>query len=344
MDQTNCTEEKLEQTEAVVEQTAEAPVEQTVSGPVMLAPQDFELLKTGFKAYYDALLRLIKNTKDKDVTISKITRELQKYREGFAKSLKKPIALSLLSFLEDNKKTLRELEDYAKDRDNVLKYLDYLLSDLESVLELYDIRCEEDGSFTIKLSPVKDAEVVAIPEVELVELPEPEGVEYADGNATADTLLEYLKQGQARVETLIQNNAALDANLTAYTAVASLVDRTNADAVLMPIYRKLVALYKGVARTIEEVKELITDENFAQVYRDVLEFTVESCSDLLTFMDVTVLDELNDEFDSKTCKILKVLPTEDAALDKKIAARHTSAYLLEGALIYPAKVSVYKLQ
>ncbi len=336
MDQTNCTEEKLEQ-------AAEAPMEQA-TGVTTLNPQDFELLKAGFKAYYDALLRLIKNTKDKDATISKITRELQKYREGFSKSLKKPIAVSVLSFLEDSKKTLRELEDYAKDRDGVLKYLGYLLSDLEAVLELYDIRCDAEGGFTVKLKPVAETDAEAIPEVELIEIPEAEGVEYADGNATADTLLEYLKLGQARVEAMIQNNAALDANLAAYTAVASSIDRANADAVLMPIYRKLAALYVAVAKKIGETEAQITEENFAEIYREVLEFTVEGCSDLLTFMEVTVLDELTDEFDSKTCKILKILPTDNAELDKKIAARHTSAYLLEGAVIYPAKVSVYKLQ
>lgn len=344
MDQTNCTEEKIAAaTETAVEQT-EATVEPVANAPIMLAQQDFELLKSGFKAYYDALLRMIKNTKDKDATISKITRELQKYREGFAKSLKKPIAVSLLSFLEDNKKTLRELEDYAKDRDGVLKYLGYLLSDLEAVLELYDIRCDEEGGFTVKLKPASEADAESIPEVELIELPEPEGVEYAEGAATVDTLVEYLKLGQARVEALIGNNGALDANLAAYTAIASSIDRTNADAVLMPIYRKLAALYLAVAKKIREAEAEITEENFSAVYRGVLELVTESCSDLLTFMDVTVLDELTDEFDSKTCKILKILPTADAELDKKIAARHTSAYLLEGAVIYPAKVSVYKLQ
>ena len=84
MDIENCTKEECQECETEIKEVSAEEAVCEVSAPAvcMLPKEDFEVLKNGFKSYYDALLRLIKTTKEKDTTIAKITKELQKHREG----------------------------------------------------------------------------------------------------------------------------------------------------------------------------------------------------------------------------------------------------------------------
>ncbi len=332
-----------ETAEAATEATvAEAPVAEAVK--VMLSPEDFEALKNGFKSYYDALLRAVKFAKQKDLTIAKITKELQKYREGFGKSLVKPIAISLISFFEDNRKTAREIEKYAKDKDSVLKYLDYTLSDMESILELYDI-AYEDGEFTVKGKPLMLTDEYAEPVMPEITVPEEkadETVAFESEECSLAAALEFMKIGQARVEAAIADTAYLDANIESYTAVASTVDKNYTLAIMTPIYRKTAELYLLVKSQLEDAEARITDETYGEIYKDALDAIITATSDLLTYIGVEILEVIGDEYDPKTSKILKVIATDNPELDKKVAERHSECYSLDGAIIQPSRVSVYK--
>ena len=328
--------------EAPIEEVKEAAAE--TAPVVMMERSEFEMLINGFKAYYDAILRTVKATKEKDSTIAKITKELQKYREGYAKSMTKPIANSLVSFLEDNKKTLREFDSFAKDKESVLKYLDYLMADAEAMLELYDIAKTEDG-FTVKNKPIGEWQEPAS-----FELPEPQAPvdrampTYDSEINSLSAALEFMKMGQSTVEEAVRDTALLDANLDVYATIAANVDKHNASALLMPIYRKLTELYTRITVAIECAKEDIAkeDSDFREIYSAVLKSTVDYTYELLVFVGVSVIDDISDEFDAKTSKILNIVNTDNPELDKKVCTRYTSCYQFDGAVIYPAKVSVYK--
>ena len=284
----------------------------------------------------------------KDVTLTKTAKELRKYRDGFIKSFKKPIANSLISYFEDVKKTLAQIGEYAKDTESVIKYLDYLVSDYEAILELYDMEIE-DGELSIKGKPVtvqQELEAPALPEIEEPVLAEAEPVVFGDAPATLDSVLQYLKDGQAAVEKIVADNELRDKLLDRYIAIAATVDQSYVASATMPISRKLAVLYREITEVVSRAKAsaeaLAEGESLEDVYRAALECVMESVSDMLTYIGVEIIDELGDEFDTKTSKILKIVNTSDPALDKKVAVRHTSAYALDGVMLYPAKVSVYK--
>ena len=50
----------------------------------------------------------------------------------------------------------------------------------------------------------------------------------------------------------------------------------------------------------------------------------------------------SDEYDPKLQQILKIEPTEDEALDKTIAKDLTSAYLIDGKVVSPQKIILYR--
>jgi len=340
-------------TDAVAENTenactSEAALEEAAPeasvAEVMLTPEEMQMLKNAFKSYYDSIVRVVKATKQKDENVAKMTKELQKYREGYSKSLLKPICVSLISLVEDTRKTLREIDNYAKDKDGVAKYMQYALSDIETMLSLYDI-VYADGTFTVKGLPLYDAGKLTFPETPDSELPTPVAeadIEYSDGPATLSTVLEYLKIGQEKVEKITRDNTMLDECVRMNAAVASTVDKNYAEAILMPMYREMASLYLGALTLSEKLSEVLSEDNYKAVYSELLSYIIEKAGDLLTYAGVSVIEELGDEFDFKTCKILKVVPTDDEALDKRIALRHTNCYTFDGAVLYPAKVNVYK--
>ena len=341
------------ETEAAVEnETAEATatdaatdIATDAAAEVMLTAEEMQMLKTAFKSYYDSIVRVVKATKQKDENIAKMTKELQKYREGYSKTLLKPICVSIISLLEDTRKTARELDDYAKDRDSVEKYMKYAVSDIENMLSLYDIVCVE-GQATVKGVPLSETAKLTFPETPEVQLPTPEAVaevEYSDGPANLTTVLEYLKIGQEKIERAYADSTMLDECVKMNAAIASTVDKNYAEVLLMPMYRQMASFYLGTQALSEQLSGMLSDDNYKAVYSALLSYIAEKAGDLLTYAGVTVIEELTDEFNFKTSKILKVVPTDNPELDKKIAQRHTNCYEFDGAVLYPAKVNVYKL-
>ena len=324
--------------EAVIEPVAES------KSTIMLERSDFEMLINGFKAYYDALLRTVKATKEKDATIAKITKELQKHREGYAKGLKKPIAVSIISFREDSEKTLREIENYAKDKESVLKYLDYIIADIQAIMELYDIEETADG-FTVKGKPIEDYDELTIPELpDAAQIPDTVMPAYTSELSSLEAALEFMKMGQASVEAAVKNNSVLDSNLDKYVDILSTLDKYNSIMLLMPIYRGIVNLYNRARVTVDCAREALGDDtwSYTDAYRLVLKNVSEYAYELLLFLGVSVIDDISDDFDMKTSKILNVVNTDKPELDKKVCTRYTSCYQLDGTVLYPSKVSVYK--
>ena len=313
---------------------------------VVLGKEDFDILINTFRAHYDALLRTIKVTKEKDQTIAKITKELQKYREGFSKGLVKPIAISLISFLEDSKKTLREIDSYAKSKENVVKYLDFTVSDMDSILELYDIT-HDAGVFMLKGKPLFDYEDISVSTIpEEKQTVEIEPIACEEKNPTLASAIEFMKSCEERVEKEVANNRILDANLELYREVVSTADSFNSSSTLMPIYRNLAKLYRNISTFIGGVKEELDESgenaDYKSMYIDALEFIIDNTENLLAFMQVNTVDDVNDEFNNKTSKISSVVNTDNPDLDKKVCARLTSCYEFDGTVLYYAKVSVYK--
>ena len=328
---------------------AEAAEEAIEAGPeateieIPVETVNFEQFRNLLAQYYDGLARLIRLTKGKDETIAKLTREVQTYREDFALKLVKPLCASLIDLREDYRKTLRDVENYSKSTKDALKYAGYIKADLEETLLNQSVELDGDefkyrGKSLLHAKPRKIE--FAKPEVAAKE-PQPE-VSYFAGKPSFNELLRFIEYKNAGLEALLEENCAADAERAALESAVASLDDNYSDAILLPLYRQLVALYYETDGLLADMAETVSEENKAEKYAEILTNALEGIDKILFVSGVAILTEISDTLDSSRDKILKVYPTDDPAKDRKIARRYTDCYTYNGKVLYWSKVDVYK--
>lgn len=85
-------------------------------------------------------------------------------------------------------------------------------------------------------------------------------------------------------------------------------------------------------------KELAGEEN------PVAEHILDDIRDILDKYDVEPFESEGETVDPKRNKIIKVIPTADRSLDKKIAQRFGGGYMYGGKLLKTERVSVYRYE
>lgn len=341
-DENVCKEEEI--TESASADECET-VEEEPSVEIKVVDVDYAEFRRLLVSYYDGLTKIIRIDKNKDSTIAILTKEVQAYREGFFAKLVKPICLSVINLREDYKKTQRDIDSYAQSVQSVLKYCDYILSDIEDLLSEQNVVLK-DGQFYIDNIPVVDK----IPRKACVEAQNPECEESTVESATApdeteqsfDGILELIKSKNDELLALLNDNRLANSNLATYAKVTSSIDDNYSDAILLPIFKSLVAVYEAVKSAIDKATQAITDENKTEKYNDVLSVTIDGLNDVLALCGVSIREDVSDSYDMKSSRILKVIKTDDAALEQKVAKRYSDCYVLEDKIIYPFKVDVYK--
>lgn len=304
---------------------------------------NFSEFRTLLAGYFDGLAKLIRITKSKDEIIAKLTREVQTYREDFLLKLVKPLCVSLISLREDYRKTLREVNDYAKSKEKVIQYSEYILSDVEEVLLNQNVESNGGkfylgGELLIEKQPVKACFV----KPEIPETPEASQEAFEISSRSFEGIVEYIDTRNKGLAAILQNNALTDATLSAYVAGMESIEANYSDAILLPIYRSLAEMYSLLEGQCEEIKKTVTEENKVEKYTSVLQAALDNIDKILISCGVSIRTEISDVFDPIKDKILKVVSCEDEAKDRKIAKRHTDCYLFENKVLYPSKVDVYK--
>lgn len=341
-------EEEAAPAEAVASSEADeaeepAPVAQESADGTEETEPDLEYpeVAAALNRYYDELSRLIRIAKAKDDAIARLTREVQTYREGFAMKLTKPLVSELIQLREDYRKTLRGVENYCKTAADAVKYCGYLASDIEDLLMNFGVETAEGGYFADGVSiwekqPKKGKPPVLEPE-------EPHETQDAPIKGTTfRSLLLRVEQGNEKLKALLQDNAAADANLARLSIAAEALDDNYADAILLPLYRSLALLHRELCAYKDGLEGELTEENKTEKYQTALMTALDGVDKLLLQAGVTVVTDPSDNYDLATNRLLKTVPTDDPALDKKIAFRHTDCYMYDGKMIYPCKVDVYK--
>lgn len=304
---------------------------------------NYEEFVNRLNGYYENLARLIRIAKAKDDTIAKLSREVQAYREDFSLKLVKPFCADIIALREDYRKTMREIDKYVKTPQDAVKYSGYVKSELEDVLMNRGIELEGDR-FVLNGEPLaymkpRTAKFVA---PEQVEANVPKAEEYVAGKPSFDELLRFIAYKNSALEALLAESAVADANLAAYEKAVAALDDNYSDSVLLPLYKATAALYSRVDGLCEEITQTVTEDNKVGKYNSVLQLALEGIYQLLSVAGVEVVSEVSDALDSAKDKILKVVPCEDPALDRKVAKRYTDCYLFNGKVLYPSKVDVYK--
>lgn len=304
---------------------------------------DYEQFKATAMACYENLIKMIRIVKVKDENLAKLTAEVQMYREGFALKLVKPVLVALISMREDYKNTCAKVEQFAKSVESVVNYSKYVVADFEDLLLNQGL--ESDGEiFKMGGKPLAELEERTVhfdvpkpsEQQELAPLPE------LPAEPSFASLIEIIKCVEWNVISAIRNSAAIDETLSAYVALAASYEDNYADALLLPLYKKTAAVHSNIKGVVEAIEQTITEDNKAEVYKNILEEAIEQIDKLLVAYGVDIISIDENGYDMRRCKIVKVILTDDENKDKKVAKCNSDCYEYDGKLLYPSKVEVYK--
>lgn len=305
------------------------------------APEfDFQDIKTHLDTHFLNLRNLIKYTKEKDSNINKLNIELQKYRDGVEPILFKSIAMALISFREDCKKSMRDMQSYQKQVAEIDKLLRYLVLDYEDLLMNIGLELVDDEyKYQGKSIYVKDVEFKVFDEVAMEQL---DSEVTAQSISSTEDLLRYLQSVESEIKSILQNNAIQDQIVGKYIQQASAYENGIWNIVLHPVLRKLIGSFEKTKANVESIKALLTDDNCNQEYINVLDCVSLELGELLVECRVFIEPVVDTQYDPKKHRILKILPTEDESLSGQIANVYSDCYTMEGKVIYPAKIDVLK--
>lgn len=332
------------------EAPAEEPKVEVKPEPVQ-TPQEIldELnrIKSVLGAHYQKMVGIINFHKTKDESISKLSATTKNYREGHSKQIFKAIINPIIRFREDCKKSLEDIKVYDLELDKIKKYIKYLDMDYEELLS--GIGIEESGDeFEYNGHPlkeyVKNVKMVNFPETDfdntVPTLPEME-------INSVQTLCDYIVASEECLRQIVAFNDAKDKNIKNYIAYAENVEADYAVNRLYPVLNQMVSLKKKIAYLVKQKLEIIDDENDQILYEELLLFMINNLEAVLKACDVLVEKSVSADLDTQKDQIVKVIklaeddPQKDQ-LDRKIAARHTDCYILDGKVVYQSKVDVYK--
>lgn len=319
-----------------------------------------ELIK--IRGYFDKVIQLVRYNKTKDDIIERTGKDIQRYRDGFALSVFKPLAISIINYRENCKKELADLEKYEYDEAKLKKNFNYLIDDLQDVLLENGIDEVENGyeycgrnimqpiSFgedtederTAEAAPeAQNAQVVQIEASEVVtEASKAEQEEAEKEYDLAATLEAY----QQQIVDTLADNSKIEALLKQSFDGARKRDDENKRIFVYPIFYRLASLKYELSGKIENFP--LEGVGAKAEYAAVLAGVVADMAEILQLMGVTVeiAHSETDKIVSGFHQLIKVVPTEIADDDRKIARAITDAYSMDGKIIYPQKVEVYKFK
>ena len=299
--------------------------------------EQFERLGKLIEAHFNAVCNLLRYTKEKDANVMALSKQLQQYRDGVEGVLFKRIALDVIGYREDCRKSLRELGEIAPA--DAKKYMGYLVQDYEDLLQNLGIEgTEEDFTYHGK-KPVCEGKIAYrdIPAEEEIAVPAPDVTD-------AESLAAYLAACEDGIRAILARNTALDCVLSDYVAASSLYEQGVWMVVLVPVIRKMLACGRKLSELVEKETGQLQEDNASKSYADALAYALEICDGILEMCNVVIDGAASEVYDPKRHRILKMIPTEDAALNGRVVNRYTDCYLMEEKVIYPSKVDVCKIK
>lgn len=317
-----------------------------------------EFLKV--KEYFEKAIQLVRYNKTKDDIIEKTGKDIQKYREGFSLSAFKSLAVAIINYRENCKKELSDLSVYEYDAEKLKKNYDLIADDLKDLL-LDNGAEEQDGKFFYMnkdvLAPIEIGEKKACDcqcEKPCQETPCEcqEGEEKTPCECACEeqapecerqekSLTEVLEEYQNQLIKTLEDNAKLEAFVKSAFDNARKIDEENKYITVYPVMHKLAKLSLELE---ENVKKFPETEDFKAEYANVLTCVIDKTTLILEILGVTI-DAENPETDKMVTgyhRLVKVVPTEVEADDRKIAKTLSDAYTFDGKVVYPQKVEVFK--
>lgn len=306
---------------------------------VEFSREEFEQLISG---HFSAIAYAVNALRSKDDSITRLSKEVQKYREDYCAKSFKSIAMTLIGLRESCRKSIASLDkpiEFVK----IKKYVNYLVDDLDDLMSEIGLECEKSDGYvwTYNGTPLfkKSVETVTFPdgftlcECEPLTLPE-----------LGDSFTEYLTACEETVKAALADMSRYDACINDYVKVAGSIDEGILAANVYPVLRALVHFAPRFKADVIEALNTLTEENAATEYRALLEVLVDKLATLLEMGGVEVEAVHGGTYDLKKHKIIKLVPTDDESLDRAVESVSTDCYSLGGLVIAQAKINAYKYQ
>lgn len=300
--------------------------------------QELSDLKEIIDKHFSTIAGLVRYSKTKDANVLTLSKQLQEYRDGFAKNVYKRIALELISFREECKKSHKELEQQELKAETARKYIGFLCDDYYDLMENIGLS-QKDGTFLYngkslngELIPFEIKDPRDDIEIQCNEQP----IEDLSG------LLMYLQTTENNIVALLKNNTALDTLVSNYIKKDSIYEEGLYQIILYPTLRKIVALYEELQTSNNMAVGADSEEGISLMYENALNKTIDSLENILFLLDVSIDKQVHDFYDPKIHRILKTIFTDESNLNERISIQYTDCYIMDEKTIYPAKVDVYK--
>lgn len=163
---------------------------------------DFLEVKQLIDDHFNKIKGLVRYTKEKDANVLALSKQMQVYRDGFESSLLKRVALEVIEYRENCRKSLRSVAASELNAQESQKYISYLKLDFEDMLENLGIKCTDDVVLYNGKNIESSLEKLSFKDVPQLEDVELGNLEIVDMNS----LIEYLKSCQDALSKMIQNN------------------------------------------------------------------------------------------------------------------------------------------
>lgn len=158
------------------------------------------------------------------------------------------------------------------------------------------------------------------------------------------------KLGEVLGEKLDALATRFDREIRAESTREKVVDRLHAELqeykqdlllnAMRPIFVDLIQLHDDVGKMAASLADGDGGERFGDVLRDIQ----QGIEDILYRQGIEPFSHDSDAFDARRQRAVSTVPTEDAALARRVAERHRKGFVAGEKVIRPEVVSVYVLR
>lgn len=309
-----------------------------------------EEIRKNITAWLEKIYHAINNTKNKDVSIYNINKELQKFKDGYYEKLTSPIISEIIVLREDYKKSIEDSSKFSLSYEKQANFLDCTIEQIDEILAAYDVSIV-DGKYLYNnkviypLSCVNEQAQSTCLKTDYTEIEKETGTLKNEINELKnyESLELFLENVTADIEALLQNNEALIKSIELLNTDLKKQRDVTDGLLIIPLLRKIIRM-KSTFLNKREVMEDFKEEA-EEIYKEAYEFGILYAERILLSLGVSIRSNIDDVYDPKYHRIIKmkkILPDE-AEKDKRIAVFVTDCYVRDSRVIAPAKVIVYKL-
>lgn len=329
-------EEKIEQADATLNDEEVLPSEEKNDEVVF----DFDGLRNELNSHLENIKALLKMYRDKDNNVTILVNEIQHYRTGIDFYLIRPLALKLITFREDAKRSIREApSDLTKEK--ALKYLGFTLDDYVDLLDSLGIDDSDPKNVLYKNKSLNEITHINPQFSPLGEVKEMENISI-DSISSLEEVHDYLVKCENCIKEILSDNSVRDKLLNEYIKASMNFEAQLPELIVYPLIKDIAILHGELDKLLNSVNEEITDENALEKYVFSLNLIIKKLENILTNAGVVIDPFVDEMLDRKKHQVLKVIPSEKPEDNAKVANRYTDCYSIGDRVIYLSKIDVFK--